>query len=101
MTIRAERANPGINVEGVYIEKMCPPGREIILGMNRDPQFGPLLMFGLGGVFVEIMKDVAFHLAPISPDEAMEMLLGTRSFELLKGFRRLVNHRLQLCPEMR
>ena len=62
-------------------------GREVILGMTRDPQFGPMLMFGLGGIFVEVMKDVTFHLAPITADEAMQMLKGTRSYALLQGAR--------------
>ena len=62
-------------------------GREVILGMTRDPQFGPMLMFGLGGIFVEVMKDVTFHLAPITAEEAMQMLKGTRSYALLQGAR--------------
>ncbi|MCL4466160.1 MAG: acetate--CoA ligase family protein, partial [Chloroflexi bacterium] len=66
---------------------MVPKWREIILGMTRDPQFGPMLMFGLGGIFVEVMKDVTFHLAPITSDEAMQMLMGTRSYRLLEGVR--------------
>jgi len=66
---------------------MCKRGREVILGMTRDPQFGPMLMFGLGGIFVEVMKDVAFHIAPITQDEAMQMLEGTKSFALLTGVR--------------
>ncbi len=53
--------------------------------MTRDPQFGPMLMFGLGGIFVEVMKDVTFHLAPITAEEAMQMLKGTRSYALLEG----------------
>jgi acetyltransferase len=55
--------------------------------MTRDPQFGPMLMFGLGGIFVEVMKDVTFHIAPITSDEAMQMLATTKSFALLKGVR--------------
>ena len=55
--------------------------------MTRDPQFGPMLMFGLGGIFVEVMKDVTFHLAPITADEARQMLQGTRSYALLRGAR--------------
>jgi acyl-CoA synthetase (NDP forming) len=55
--------------------------------MSRDPQFGPMLMFGLGGIFVEVMKDVTFHLAPLTAEEAMQMLKGTRSYGLLKGAR--------------
>jgi acetyl coenzyme A synthetase (ADP forming)-like protein len=87
MMLRIQRLLPEAKLEGVYVEKMCGRGREVILGMTRDPQFGPMLMFGLGGIFVEVMKDVTFHLAPITGEEAMQMLLGTRSYALLKGAR--------------
>jgi acetyltransferase len=87
MMLRIGRRVPDAVIEGVYLEKMAPKGREVILGMTRDPQFGPMLMFGLGGIFVEVMKDVTFHLAPITSDEAMQMLMGTRSFKLLQGTR--------------
>lgn len=69
------------------MEKMADAGLEVILGMTRDPQFGPMLMFGLGGIFVEVMKDVTFHLAPITESEAIQMLKSTRSYEMLKGKR--------------
>jgi acyl-CoA synthetase (NDP forming) len=55
--------------------------------MNRDPQFGPMLMFGLGGIFVEVLKDVTFHLAPITESEAVQMLKSTRSYAMLEGQR--------------
>jgi len=84
---RARRHLPNANIRGVYVEKMGRRGREVILGLTRDPQFGPMLMFGLGGIFVEVLKDVAFHLAPITADEAMQMLKLTRSYGLLKGAR--------------
>jgi acyl-CoA synthetase (NDP forming) len=87
MILRVRRRVPDAHIEGVYVERMCPPGREVIIGMKRDPQFGPMLMFGLGGIFVEVMKDVTFHLAPITADEAMQMLKGTRSYALLEGTR--------------
>ena len=87
MMLRIARRVPGAFLEGVYLERMVPKGREVILGMTRDPQFGPMLMFGLGGIFVEVMKDVTFHLAPITSAEAMEMLMGTRSYKLLEGVR--------------
>ncbi len=87
MMMRIHEKMPDADLEGVYVEKMCNKGREVILGMTRDPQFGPMLMFGLGGIFVEVMKDVTFHIAPITSEEAMQMLEGTRSFELLKGVR--------------
>ncbi|MFP4500066.1 MAG: acetate--CoA ligase family protein [Candidatus Hydrogenedentota bacterium] len=87
MMLRLRRKLPEGNLRGVYVEKMGKAGREVILGMHRDPQFGPMLMFGLGGIFVEVMKDVSFYLAPITEDEAMQMLMGTRSYSLLKGAR--------------
>lgn len=87
MEYRIGAGRPDIGMEGVYVEKMAGPGREVIIGMTRDPQFGPMLMFGLGGIFVEVMKDVTFHLAPITAEEAMRMLKSTRSYELLHGVR--------------
>ena len=87
MMLRISRRMPDAFLEGVYLERMVPKGREVILGMTRDPQFGPMLMFGLGGIFVEVMKDVTFHLAPITSEEAMAMLMGTRSYKLLEGVR--------------
>jgi acetyl coenzyme A synthetase (ADP forming)-like protein len=87
MMMRVGQRVPDALLEGVYVEEMAPKGREVILGMTRDPQFGPMMMFGLGGIFVEVMKDVTFHLAPITKEEAMQMLESTRSYVLLKGVR--------------
>jgi acetyltransferase len=87
MMLRIKERAPEAWVEGIYVEKMLNRGLEVIIGMNRDPQFGPMLMFGLGGIFVEVMKDVTFHLAPISEAEAIQMLKSTRSYEILKGKR--------------
>ncbi|MEW6219305.1 MAG: acetate--CoA ligase family protein [Thermodesulfobacteriota bacterium] len=87
MMLRMSQQAPNAFIEGVYVERMLEKGLEIILGMTRDPQFGPMLMFGLGGIFVEVMKDVTFHLAPITRDEAVQMLTSTRSYEILKGKR--------------
>jgi len=87
MMLRIGQRLPEARLEGAYIEAMCRRGREVIIGMSRDPQFGPMLMFGLGGIFVEVMKDVTFHLAPITEKEAMQMLMGTRSYALLQGAR--------------
>jgi len=87
MMLRIRRQLPEARLDGAYVERMCSRGREIIIGMSRDPQFGPMLMFGLGGIFVEVMKDVTFYLAPITADEAMQMLMTTRSYKLLKGAR--------------
>jgi acetyltransferase len=87
MMLRIQKRAPNAHLRGAYVEKMGQRGREVILGMTRDPQFGPMLMFGLGGIFVEVMKDVTFHLAPITAEEAMQMLKGTRSYALLQGAR--------------
>ncbi len=87
MMLRTSQRAAGAKLDGVYLERMGNRGLEVILGMTRDPQFGPMLMFGLGGIFVEVMKDVTFHLAPITADEAMQMLTRTRSYALLKGAR--------------
>ncbi len=72
---------------GVTVQRMLDPGREVIIGVNRDPQFGPLLMFGLGGIYVEVMKDVTFRLCPVTAEEARMMLSEIRGFGLLRGAR--------------
>ena len=87
MMLRVQQKAPHAHIRGAYVEKMGHRGREVILGMTRDPQFGPMLMFGLGGIFVEVMKDVTFHLAPVTKEEAMQMLMSTRSYALLRGAR--------------
>lgn len=87
MMLRVQRRAPKAHIRGAFVEKMGRKGREVILGMTRDPQFGPMLMFGLGGIFVEVMKDITFYLAPITAEEAMQMLKGTRSYALLQGAR--------------
>ncbi len=89
MMLRINKHAPNAVIGGIYVEKMAEKGLEVIIGMTRDPQFGPMLMFGLGGIFVEVMKDVTFHLAPITENEAVQMLQSTRSYELLQGKRGL------------
>ncbi len=66
---------------------MIKGAEEIILGIKRDPSFGPVLLFGLGGIFVEVFKDVSFGVAPLSRDEAMHMLEQTKAYKILKGVR--------------
>jgi acetyl coenzyme A synthetase (ADP forming)-like protein len=78
---------PEAKMLGVLVEKMYKTGKEVILGMNRDPSFGPLLMFGMGGIMVEALKDVSFYLAPLTANEAREMLANTKTYKLLRGFR--------------
>ncbi len=78
---------PGATLEGVSVQKMARPGLELVIGMTRDPQFGPMLMFGAGGIFVEILKDVAFRIVPLSREDAHDMIREIRSFKILEGFR--------------
>ena len=80
-------ARPDAQIDGVMVEKMAPKGQEVIIGMRRDPGFGPLMMFGLGGIYVELFKDVAFRVAPLTRREAREMIDQTRAGRLLTGFR--------------
>jgi acetyltransferase len=87
MMLKIRKRVPGAFIEGIYIEQMAQKGLEVIIGMSRDPQFGPMLMFGLGGIFVEVLKDVSFHLAPVTEDEAIAMLKSTRSYDMLEGRR--------------
>ncbi|MBN1978093.1 MAG: acetate--CoA ligase family protein [Anaerolineae bacterium] len=87
MVYRAGRYVPGATIWGCQVQQMVQGGREILLGMSRDPQFGPLVAFGLGGIYVEALRDVAFRVAPFSPQEAEEMICEIRSFPLLEGVR--------------
>jgi acyl-CoA synthetase (NDP forming) len=73
--------------ERAFVQKMAPEGLEVIVGAQRDRQFGPLVMFGLGGVYVEVLEDVAFRLAPLSKEDAREMVMETAAGKLLKGVR--------------
>ena len=84
---RVRSARPNAKIEGVYIQKQIPDGQEVIVGMVRDPQFGPLMMFGSGGVEVEGLKDVTFGLAPLNQAEALKMIRETWAGRKLKGFR--------------
>jgi acetyl coenzyme A synthetase (ADP forming)-like protein len=78
---------PGALVEGVLVQKLVSGGRELIVGMTRDTKFGPLVMFGLGGILVEVLHDVTFRLAPFSRLEARDMIRGIRGVKLLDGVR--------------
>ncbi len=84
---KAVKFNSDALIDGVLVQKMGEPGDEIILGMNRYPVFGPLLMFGLGGIFVEVFRDVVFRLAPTGRNEARRMIKSIKGYSLLKGFR--------------
>jgi acetate---CoA ligase (ADP-forming) subunit beta len=81
------RAAVADGVTGVSVQPMARPGTEIIVGVSRDPQFGPALMFGLGGVMVEVLGDVSFRIVPLSLRDAREMLHEIRGFRVLEGYR--------------
>jgi acetate---CoA ligase (ADP-forming) len=83
----AAAAHPGAAIEGVLVQKMAAPGLEMILGVSRDPDFGPMLMVGSGGIHVEVLRDVAFAPAPIGPDEAQALLGELKGAALLDGVR--------------
>jgi len=99
MMMRVHERLPAARLQGVLIQEMITEGREIIVGMTRDPQFGPMLMFGLGGIYVEVLRDVSFQLAPITADEALEMLVGTKTYRLLQGVRGEKSVDMQLVAE--
>ena len=77
----------GVHVKGVLLERMVPPGIELIVGLQNDPQFGPVIMVGLGGVLAEILKDVAFRMLPITVDDAKSMLAELKGGKILSGYR--------------
>jgi acyl-CoA synthetase (NDP forming) len=79
---------PRAKLHGVAVQKMARPGVEVIIGMYKDAQFGPVLMFGLGGIMVEILKDVSFRIAPLAKRDAAEMLREIKGYPLLEGYRR-------------
>ncbi|MGB7582140.1 MAG: acetate--CoA ligase family protein [Sedimentisphaerales bacterium] len=87
MMFRIPKKLPNAKILGVLVQQMCGGGKELILGMNRDPHFGPLMMFGMGGTMVEVMHDVAFYLAPLTAEEAKQMLVSTRTYKMLTGAR--------------
>jgi acetate---CoA ligase (ADP-forming) subunit beta len=78
---------PAAKITGVSVQAMAPPGIEVIIGTSKDKQFGPVIMFGLGGIWVEVLKDVSFRLAPINQLDASEMIKEIKGYKLLNGFR--------------
>jgi acetate---CoA ligase (ADP-forming) subunit beta len=76
-----------IDLDGILIQEMVKGNREFVIGLTRDPQFGPCVMFGLGGIFTEALKDVSFRVAPLTEDDAHEMIREIRAVKLLDAFR--------------
>jgi acyl-CoA synthetase (NDP forming) len=83
----ARRAAPDATIDGVSVQQMARPGIEVIVGVSTDPQFGPVIMFGLGGVLVEVLKDVSFRIIPIATRDARQMIREIKGFPLLEGYR--------------
>lgn len=91
--LRLNKAISGLyqdpDLRGVLVTKMMPEGREVIIGMVRDPQFGPAVLFGLGGIFVEVLRDVSYRVAPVTGKDARQMIEEINGYALLKGSRNL------------
>lgn len=83
----AKKQYPKAKILGVAVQKMARPGVEVIIGMSKDAQFGPVLMFGLGGILVEVLKDVSFRLVPLAKRDAAEMIREIKGYPLLEGYR--------------
>jgi acetyl-CoA synthetase (ADP-forming) len=84
---RVKKQFPDAVVHGVSIQKMVPSGTEVIVGTSKDPQFGSVIMFGLGGIFVELLKDVSFRVIPVERRDAQEMIQEIKGYPLLQGYR--------------
>ncbi len=82
-----KKHQPEARIDGVAVQKMAPQGIEVIVGMSKDPQFGPVLMFGLGGILVEVLHDVAFRIVPLEPRDARQMVREIKGFPVLMGVR--------------
>ncbi len=78
---------PEAKIQGVSVQKMARPGVEVIIGISKDAQFGPVLMFGLGGILVEVLKDVSFRIVPLARRDAREMIREIKGYPLLEGYR--------------
>jgi acyl-CoA synthetase (NDP forming) len=83
----AKKAVPDANIAGVAVQHMVPEGVEVIVGMTTDPQFGPVMMFGLGGIMVEVLKDVSFRLVPLKERDALQMIDEIKGRAVLEGVR--------------
>jgi len=82
-----KQAYPEAQIQGVSVQPMASPGVEVIVGMSKDPQFGPVLMFGLGGILVEVLKDVSFRIVPVTERDAREMIREIKGYPILEGYR--------------
>jgi acyl-CoA synthetase (NDP forming) len=83
----AKKHNPKAKIDGVSVQPMARQGIEVIIGMSKDQQFGPVLMFGLGGILVEVLKDVSFRIVPLTKRDAREMIKEIKGYPILQGYR--------------
>ena len=84
-----KKNNPRARIVGITVQEMAPSSTEVIVGAIKDPQFGPVVMFGLGGIFVEVLKDVAFRVVPFTEDDASDMISEIKAYPILKGYRNM------------
>jgi len=82
-----KKHQPSAKIQGVSVQPMARPATEVIIGMSKDPQFGPVLMFGLGGILVEILKDISFRIVPLTRRDANEMIREIKGYPILEGYR--------------
>ena len=96
----ARSSYPKARIDGVSVQKMVGSGVEVIIGMSKDPQFGPVIMFGLGGILVELLKDVSFRVVPLNRRDAAEMIREVKGYPLLDGYRGRERVNVALLEEM-
>jgi acetyl coenzyme A synthetase (ADP forming)-like protein len=87
ITTRVRNVIPTAHIDGVMVQEMIKDGREVIIGITNDTQFGHMIMFGLGGIYVEVLKDISFRITPLSQEDAHEMIREVKTFPLLRGVR--------------
>lgn len=85
--VNVQNYDPTARIEGFLVQEMAPPSTEVVIGMTKDPTFGAALMFGLGGIFVEVLEDVVFRIAPISRSDAYDMIREIKAYKILTGVR--------------
>jgi acetyltransferase len=83
----AEQYRPNAKINGILVQEMVPKGTEVMIGMSHDPQFGPTIAFGLGGIFVEVLKDISLKLTPLSKSDAKQMVMQIKGYPILEGVR--------------
>ena len=95
-----KQRQPAATIDGVSVQPMAKLGVEVIIGMSKDAQFGPVLMFGLGGIFVEILKDVSFRIVPLTRRDASQMIRDIKGYPVLEGYREQEPANIPLLEEM-